>query len=325
MTDTLKKLLCSSAFMMGLALVVSLLTYFSGVFPDEVLTQGIRTKLTIIGLAVMMTLSLSRIPAKKLSPAYRPKDLRRGVLLGMVLAAAVPLLGYFLMKDAWPGYAEGLVFIAAAPFAASVAPLSFILRGDAEHAARTTIYTYIIALAWIPAVIWLILGETVDMRLLVLTVVTIIGIPLVISRLLTGVKIQPTTMAIVLNCTIFFLVWLSVSTANFKDTDAAMLIAFLAIAALRTFGLGTVLNAVEQRQGIAWTQRVTDVLMVSYRNKGIALALCAATLAGPLIPLAMVAIATSIVVEVSWVVCMDSVLFSRKRMEAAKVREQNLT
>ena len=319
-TNLLKKLLCSSAFMMGLALVVSLLTYFSGVFPAETLTQSVRTKLTIIGLALMMTLSLSRIPAKKLSPTYRPKDLTRGVLLGMALAAAVPLAGYFLMKDTWQGYAEGLVFIAAAPFAASVAPLSFILRGDAEHAARATIYTYLIALAWIPAVIWLILGETVDMRLLILTVVTIIGIPLFISRLLTRIKIQPTTMAIVLNCTIFFLVWLSVSTANFKDTDAAMLIAFLAIAALRTFGLGTALNAVEERKGIAWSARVTDVLMVSYRNKGIALALCAATLPAPLIPLAMVAIATSIVVEISWVVCMDSVVFSKKRMQAAIAR-----
>ena len=319
----LKNLLCSSAFMMALALVVSLATYFSGIFPAEALNQGVRTKLTILGLALMMTLSLSRIPAKKLSPTYRPKDLTRGVLLGMALAAAVPLAGYFLMKDSWAGYAEGLVFIAAAPFAASVAPLSFILRGDVEHAARTTIYTYIIALAWIPAVIWLILGETVDMRLLVLTVVTIIGIPLVISRLLTKVKIQPTAMAIVLNCTIFFLVWLSVSTANFKDTDATMLIAFLAIAALRTFGLGTVLNAVEQNKGIVWSERVTDVLMVSYRNKGIALALCAATLAAPLIPLAMVAIATSIVVEVSWVVCMDSVVFSKKKMEIALAREQN--
>ncbi|MDR1889082.1 MAG: hypothetical protein LBQ81_06885 [Zoogloeaceae bacterium] len=321
MTIILKKLLCSSAFMMGLALLVSLVTYFSGVFPDEALNQGVRTKLTILGLALMMTLSLSRIPAKKLSPAYRPEDLTRGVLLGMALAAAVPLLGYFMMKDSWPGYAEGLVFIAAAPFAASVAPLSFILRGDAEHAARTTIYTYLIALAWIPAIIWLILGETVDMRLLVLTVVTIIGIPLLVSRLLTNVKIQPATMAIVLNCTIFFLVWLSVSTANFKGADASMLIAFLAIAALRTFGLGTVVNAVEQQKGIAWTQRVTDVLMVSYRNKGIALALCAATLAEPLIPLAMVAIATSIVVEISWVVCMDLALFSRKRMQVALMKE----
>ena len=56
--------------------------------------------------------------------------------------------------------------------------------------------------------------------------------------------------------------------------------------------------------------------MTSYKNKGIAIATCMAVL-GPtgLAPVAMVAIATSIVVEVLWVAFMDSVLFGRKRME----------
>ena len=55
--------------------------------------------------------------------------------------------------------------------------------------------------------------------------------------------------------------------------------------------------------------------MVSYKNKGIAIALCVAVM-GPQTPYAMVAIAASIVVEVCWVAFMDSVLFSKKRMEA---------
>ena len=65
--------------------------------------------------------------------------------------------------------------------------------------------------------------------------------------------------------------------------------------------------------GIHWKQRVTDILMTSYKNKGIAITMCVATL-GPLAASAMVAIATSIVVEILWVIFMDSVLFNRKRM-----------
>ena len=91
---------------------------------------------------------------------------------------------------------------------------------------------------------------------------------------------------------------------------------FLVIAALRSFGLGNAVEFTEKRMGIPWKQRVSDILMTSYKNKGIAIALCMAVL-GPvgLAPVAMVAIATSILVEIMWVAFMDSVLFSRKRME----------
>ena len=87
------------------------------------------------------------------------------------------------------------------------------------------------------------------------------------------------------------------------------------IAALRDIGLGLSSEYVEKRMRISWSQRVTDILMISYKNKGIALALCASVLTGPAIGSAMVAIAASIVVEVCWVAFMDSVLFSKGRME----------
>ena len=95
---------------------------------------------------------------------------------------------------------------------------------------------------------------------------------------------------------------------------------FAVIAALRSFGLGSAIEVVERRAGLPWGQRVADILMASYKNKGIAIALCVATL-GPMAPLAMVAIATSIVVEISWVIFMDSVLFSRRRMERELARD----
>lgn len=317
---TPKDLLKSSAFMMSMALIVALLTNFSGYFPGDVLTSNVRSNLTVAFLALMMTLSLSRIPYKNLNPVTHWKSVLRAVFLGLILSSLIPLIGYFLLKDSSFGVeAAGLVFIAATPFAASVAPLSFILNGDMEHAARGTIIVYIASLVWIPFVIWLALGTMVDMTQVVLTVVEIIGVPLVLSRLLTKLKISKDFMAIFMNCCIFFLVWLSVSSTAFPS-DVGILLAFVLIAALRSFFLGNAVEAVEKKAGIHWAQRVTDILMVSYKNKGIAIAMCVATM-GALTGQAMVAIATSIVIEICWVIFMDSVLFGRKRMKREMERE----
>lgn len=318
---TPKDLLKSSAFMMSMALIIALLTNVVGVFPSQTLTTDVRSNLTVLLLAVMMTLSLSRYTFSNLSPVAHWRSVHRAVFMGLVLSSLIPLAGYFLLRDTEFGReAAGLVFIAATPFAASVAPLSYILRGDMEHAARGTIYVYVASLVWVPFVVWLALGEEVDITQVVLAVVEIIGIPLVVSRLLTRFQLSRDFMAIFMNCCIFVLVWLSVGSTNFSSSTPAILAAFAVIAALRSFGLGSAIEVTEKRAGLPWGQRVADILMASYKNKGIAIALCAATL-GPLAAYAMVAIATSIVVEICWVIFMDSVLFNRRRMERELARE----
>lgn len=318
---TPKDLLKSSAFMMSMALIIALLTNLGGVFPSEALDAGTRSNLTVLILAVMMTLSLSRYTFSNLSPVAHWKSVLRAVLMGLVVSSIIPLLGFYLLKDsAFGDEAAGLVFIAATPFAASVAPLSYILRGDMEHAARGTIYVYILSLAWIPFIVWLTLGESVDIMQVLIAVVEIIAIPLVVSRLLTRFELSRDFMSVFMNCCIFVLVWLSVGSTDFSTSTVSILVVFAVIAALRSFGLGNLIEFGERRAGLPWGQRVADILMASYKNKGIAIAMCAATL-GPMAATAMVAIATSIVVEICWVIFMDSVLFSRRRMERELERD----
>ncbi|MGI5964402.1 MAG: Na+-dependent transporter [Candidatus Methanomethylophilaceae archaeon] len=316
-----KDFLASSAAMLSVSMIFALILNVSGYFPDEILNAKRRANLTVFILATMMTVSLSRIPYKNLNPITHRKSVLRAVILGIFVAASIPIAGYLLMKNtSWSQYAVGLVFVAAAPFAASVVPLSYILRGDMEHAARGTIIVYVISLAWIPLVIYALLGESVEMKDVVITVVEIIGVPLVLSRLLTKVKIERATMSIMMNLFISFLVILSVGATIFPS-EATPLVLFALIAALRTLGLGLGVELSEKKIGIPWSQRVTDVLMVSYRNKGIAIAMCVAVLKGPAIGMAMVAIATSIVIEICWVVFMDSYLFSKRRMKRELERE----
>ncbi len=318
-----KELLSSSAFMMSLALIVALLTNLGGVFPGEVLDADLRSNLTVLFLAIMMTLALSRYTFSNLSPVAHWKSVLRAIVMGLIVASLIPLAGYYLLKDTEFGKeAAGLIFIAATPFAASVAPLSYILRGDMEHAARGTIYVYVLSLVWIPFIVWVTLGETVDIMTVIEAVIEIIGIPLVVSRLLTRFKMSREFLAIFMNCCIFLLVWLSVGSTNFSTSTVGILVVFAVIAALRSFGLGNLIEVAEKRAGLPWGQRVADILMSSYKNKGIAIAMCAATL-GPDAAFAMVAIAISIVVEISWVIFMDSVLFNRRRMERELAAESS--
>lgn len=309
----IKDILASSAIMLSIGLILSILINIAGIFPHETLNAGVRSDLTVLFLAVMLTISLSRIPFTNLNPVKHNRSVTRAVTVGIIVAAIIPLVGFWLMKEtSWSDYSVGLVFIAAAPFAASVVPLSYTLRGDMEHAGRGTIISYLFSLVWIPFVIYITMGETVDMTNVIITVIEIIAIPLILSRLLIKVKISRDAMGIMMNLIISFLVILSVSSTNFPK-EIAPLAVFAVIAMLRTFGLGTAVEVTEKKMGISWGQRVTDVLMVSYRNKGIAIAMCIATLGAASVT-AMVAIATSIVIEIIWVVFMDSVLYSKKRM-----------
>ncbi len=312
---SIKSLLKSSAFMMSLALIIALLTNMSGSFPSETLDASLRSNLTVALLAVMMTIAFSRYSFRNLSPVAHSRSVLRALLMGTVLSSLIPLAGYFLLRNTeFANEAAGLIFIAATPFAASVAPLSYILRGDMEHAARGTIYVYIASLVWIPFVVWITLGESISMTQVILAVIEVIAIPLAVSRLLTRFEFSRDAMAVFMNLCIFILVWLSVGSTNFSTSTVWVLVAFAVIAGLRSFGLGSCIEVVEKRMGIQWGQRVTDILMASYKNKGIAIAMCMATM-GPLAADAMVAIATSIVIEICWVIFMDSVLFSRRRME----------
>ena len=85
-------LLKSSAFMMTLALVVALLTNFGGAFP-AFLDADLRSNLTILVLAIMLTVSLSRIPYRNLNPVKYPKSTARAVVLGLLVSALSPLIG----------------------------------------------------------------------------------------------------------------------------------------------------------------------------------------------------------------------------------------
>ena len=148
----IKGLLGNSSFIMVLALVLALIIGFP--------YRDLGSKIPLIVLAVMMTVSLSRISFSNLNPIKHKTSVLRALILGTLVASFIPLAASLFIDD--PLYKAGLVFIGAAPFAASVVPLSFIMKGDVEHAARGTIIVYLLSIIYIPVIVKLFAGETVS-------------------------------------------------------------------------------------------------------------------------------------------------------------------
>lgn len=317
---SVKDLLSRGTFMMSMALIVALALGLSGYFPE--IAPEIRSNVTILILAIMMTVSLSRIPFKGLNPAENPKSVLRAILLSMVIASAIPLIASLFFTD--EAFKVGLVFIGLTPFAASVVPLSYILRGDMKHAARGTIAVYLLSIIYIPFMVWLMLDKIIDVTGVIIAVIEVVIIPLFLSRLLVKVEIDKQNLAIFLNSCIFLLVFISVgASANMFRSEVVLLVTFMGISMLRTFGLGLSLEFLERRAGVPWEQRVTDVLMTSYKNKGIAIALVTAVaVTAALDPgRALFPVTASIVIEICWVIFMDGYLFSPKRMKRELEKE----
>ena len=87
------RLLSSTAFMMGIAVVVSLLTneFITGLYPDFLAgNSSLRSNITIFLLACMLTVTMSRIPYRNLNPVRNAKSVTRAVLLGLIVASTVP-------------------------------------------------------------------------------------------------------------------------------------------------------------------------------------------------------------------------------------------
>ena len=298
----IKDLLGNSSFIMVLALILALIIGFP--------YRDMGSKIPLIVLAVMMTVSLSRISFSNLNPIKHKTSVLRALILGTLVASFIPLAASLFIDD--PLYKAGLVFIGAAPFAASVVPLSFIMKGDVEHAARGTIIVYLLSIIYIPVIVKLFAGETVSILDVVGYVVILVLIPIILSRPVSRDKISTSSMQIFVNLCVAILIFVSVgSNKNTFESETSLLLIFMGIAVLRTFVLGLGLEYLEKKCGIAWEQRVPDVLMASYKNKGVAIALTM----GLLPPAAAFPITASIIIEVCWVICMDRFLFTSKRRE----------
>jgi len=96
--------------------------------------------------------------------------------------------------------------------------------------------------------------------------------------------------------------------------EPGLLAALVAVAAVKTFGVGIAVERYGRRRGAAWERRVPAVLFATHKNTGMAAALAMALLG----PEAAVPATVCMTVDIAWLIYVSRFTFSRsKRPEAS--------
>lgn len=292
------RVLGNNALMMTLSLIIALAM---GGFPDVLGLSN--SNIAMITLVIMMSLSLTNLKLRGLKVKDHASSIGRAFFLSMVLASgATVVISFFFQGDLRAGW----VIAAAVPSAISVVPFTYLMKGDLEPTLVSTAALYIIALVFTPLLTLLLLGQAIEVTLLLFYVSLLILLPLCISRPLRRMNIRPDHKSAVINVTFFILI-IAVAGPNrhIFFHDFALLGSLLAAAVLRIFGIGLLWNWYLKRKNVPHERRVPEVLFSSHKNTGMAATL-AITLIGPA---AAVPATICAVVDIAWMIYLSHWVF----------------
>ncbi len=231
--------------------------------------------LTLPALALAMTVSTTQVASSALRPSRKlVRPLLLSVALNYILQGAVILIPARLLvaeRDLWIGF----VMTAAAPPGAAIIPFSYVLGGDTAFALVGSVGGYLAALAIVPAMTLLLVGQSIGEPARFITILfQLIVLPLVLSRLLLAGPVRPSVerwRGKIINWA-FFLVIFTIIGLNqqvfLRQPQVVILIS--AITMVRSFGLGFVLEKVLRRMQVDRPTRMTYVLMSTLKNGGFA-------------------------------------------------------
>jgi len=253
-------------------------------------------EVSMASLALLMAFSLSGV---NLGEARGPAHVKHAawalVLNYGILSLLILALGLAFSKELWPGW----VLMAAAPSAVSIVPFTKVLGGSTTKALFSTATNYILALVLMPLMTLLLIGSSVRLNDLVYSLIILIALPMLGSRLISRLRISKSTNTIIINV-FFALLIFAVAGAN-RDAftgDFGIVLAICGAGAVRTFGIGLGTERVLRKLRVPKGERASYVLFSSYKNLGLT-----ATLAIALFdPVVAVPATICIVLEVVWVI-----------------------
>ncbi|UCC76015.1 MAG: hypothetical protein JSW37_10910 [Anaerolineales bacterium] len=231
--------------------------------------------LTLPALAVAMTVSTTQVASSALRPSSKlVRPVLLSVALNYILQGAAILIPARLLvaeRDLWIGF----VITAAAPPGAAIIPFSYVLGGDTAFALVGSVGAYLAALAIVPAMTLLLVGESIGEPARFITILfQLIVLPLVLSRLLRAGPVRPSVerwRGKIINWA-FFLVVFTIIGLNqqvfLRQPQVVILISALSM--VRSFGLGFVLEKVLRRMQVDRPTRMTYLLMSTLKNGGFA-------------------------------------------------------
>ena len=277
----------SYSIMMVLGLVLGLLTGGSPWYTKEI---------SMISLAVLMTLSLSTVSLREARGRDHYSHAAKALALNYILLTAVILLvGRLFSHDLWPGW----VLMAAAPSAISVVPFTSVLGGKTTKALFSTAVNYLVALALMPVLTLLLIGNAVSATSLIYSLIILIVLPMAASRAVMKLSIKKRTNTVLTNFMFAILIF-AVAGSN-RDAffgEPMLVLAISAACVVRTFGTGLATEFSLRRLRVEKSERAGFLLFASYKNLGLTATLAIALFA----PIVAVPATICIVFEVVWVI-----------------------
>lgn len=255
--------------------IILLLAFIVGLVFGQALS--FTTRLTLPALAIIVAAGASEIPTHALSPLRR---LERSTLLAVIASyliatPAILLVAWLLIAD--PELLTGFIFVAISPPGVIVLPFTATLGGDVTLSLVGTVGAYLSALIVTPLLAALLIGPMLVQPLqLFITLVEVILIPLLVSRLLRWPPLLRhldhwRTDIVAWG---FFVVIVSVVAIN-RDvflSEPIVLALSAAVALITVFGVGFLVESLLGRAGIEHRTLISLTMFAVIKNGGFAAA-----------------------------------------------------
>ncbi len=229
-------------------------------------------------LVLIMSLSTTHITLQEL--VQIKKYLRDILILTLIhypfLSGLILFISQVWVND--PDLRAGFIVMAAIPSAVAVIPFTYLLKGEMAVSLIGSAWLYLFALIAAPLISFLFLDvATIDPLRLALTLLQLILLPFLLSRLLLRWKSYPRFQphaGIFINSGFALILFIVIGMNRkvfFSHPDLLILIS--AIAILRTFVSGHLIDLLSRGLKVDPKRRVSYVLFGSYKNLGLAAAI----------------------------------------------------
>jgi len=251
-------------------------------------------EISMAALALLMTVSLATVRLGEVKDRDHVKSAAAAFALNYgLLSCLILVLGSFFEKELWWGW----VLMAAAPSAVAVMAFTTMLGGPTSKSLFSSAVIYVVALALMPSMSLALIGTAVSVEALVSSLLVLIVLPMALSRAVARARMGRSAQKVVMNLS-FAVVVFAVAGSN-RDaflTEPEIVVMVSIVAAIRTFGVGLLIEGVLRWRGLPARERTTYVLFSSFKNLGLT-----ATVAIALFePVVAIPAAICIVFEVLW-------------------------
>jgi len=255
--------------------------------------------IAMVTLMVLMCVSLQGLAFSRSDITGNKKEMILGIAACYLVAGGVTLLvGSFYDHDLWIGW----VMMAAVPCAVSVTTGTLILKGNTKLAMITTAAIYLIALAAMPAMTKVFIGEAVSPTEVLKYVALFVVIPLLISVPLKKVTINVDAKAVSINIMFFILVMVTFgSNKEFILGEPGTVLWVAAGCLVRIAAVALVMELILKWVGMRRDSRIPILLLSIWKNSALAMSMTMIliTTPGSVLPPAL-----SLPIEMIWFMVM---------------------